>query len=82
MAVSVEPVTDALLALDADVPGEDQGVLLVLAAYAERVLVQTDGMWPPHARATEARKGLRTIAAECRREASAATTKETACTAR
>lgn len=58
------------------VPGVDQGILLGLASYAERVLVETDGMWPPHARATACRTGLRRIAAECRREASATTTDE------
>jgi hypothetical protein len=72
-----ELVTDA--PSSSDTPGVDHGFLLGLAAYAERVIVATDGMWPPHARATAARQGLREIASECRREASATTDQETAC---
>lgn len=62
-----------------EIPGADAGVLLGIAAYADRVLVDTDGMWPPHARATACREGLRHVAAECRREAAATTTEEIAC---
>lgn len=38
-----------------------------VAVYAARVLTETDGLWPPAARATECRTGLQHIEAECRR---------------
>ncbi len=74
--MSPRPAIDARRDLNFDVPGSDQGVLLELAAYADQVLVATDEMWPPMIRASVCREGLRTIAAVCRREASAITTKE------
>jgi hypothetical protein len=78
--MTTEPVIDALLAMDArDVPPVDTA-LQAIAAYAESVLVATDGMWPPAARATACREGLLNIAAECRRESAATTTdEETTC---
>jgi hypothetical protein len=47
--------------------GEAEQALLGVAEYAARVLTETDGMWPPAARATACREGLQHIEAECRR---------------
>jgi hypothetical protein len=73
--MTAEPVIDALLAFDIreQFPPVDS-TLQAIAAYAESALVATDGMWPPHARATACRTALWNIAAECRRGASATTT--------
>ncbi len=51
----------------------ERETLLGVAAYAARVLRDTDGMWPPAARATECRRGLEHIEAECTRVHSAVT---------
>lgn len=40
--------------------------LLGVAAFSARVLSDTDGMWPPAARAAECRRALALIEAECR----------------
>ena len=50
--------------------------LLGVAEYAARVLKETDGLWPPASRATEARRGLQHIEAECRRVHAAVTTSD------
>jgi hypothetical protein len=50
--------------------------LLGVAAFAARVLTETDGMWPPAARAAECRRGLQHIEAECRRVHAAVTANE------
>lgn len=50
--------------------------LLGVAVYAARVLKETDGTWPPAARATACRHGLENIEAECRRVHAAITTDE------
>lgn len=50
--------------------------LLGVAVYAARILKGTDGMWPPAARATECRRALQHIEAECRRVHAAVTTDE------
>jgi hypothetical protein len=47
--------------------------LLAVAAYAARTLHDTDGMWPPAARATQCRRALEHIQAECRQAHAAAT---------
>lgn len=56
--------------------GTLETTLVGLAAYARRVLEGTDGLWPPAARATECRRALENIEAECRRAHAAATTEE------
>lgn len=50
--------------------------LLGVAVYAARILKETDGMWPPAARAAACRQGLENIEAECRRVHAAITTDE------
>jgi hypothetical protein len=52
---------------------EARAALLGVAVYAARVLTDTDGLWPPAARATACRRGLEHIEGECRRVHAAVT---------
>lgn len=52
--------------------------LIGVATFAARVLTETDGLWPPAARAAETRRGLQHIEAECRRVHAATTSHEEA----
>ncbi len=57
---------------------EARQTFLGVAEYAARVLTETDGMWPPAARATACRDGLQHIEAECRSAHAAVTAIEEA----
>ncbi len=70
-----DPIVDGLLALDGGA-GPPECVAAAIALYADRVITETTGMWPPAARATACHEGLRLIAAECRRGSAAGTTEE------
>lgn len=54
----------------------ERETLIGVAAFAARVLSETDGQWPPAARAAETRRGLQHIEAECRRVYAAVTSNE------
>ncbi len=56
--------------------GPPECAAAAIAAYADRVITETTGMWPPAARATACHEGLRLIAAELRRGSAAGTTEE------
>jgi hypothetical protein len=51
-----------------------RATLIAMAEYAARVRKETDGFWPPAARATALWRGLEHIEAECRRAHAAVTT--------
>lgn len=53
-----------------------RATLLAVAAHAARVLLETDGMWPPAARASACRRALEQIEAECRRVHAAASSNQ------
>jgi hypothetical protein len=63
-----DPVVDALLSMDAGARPDPEPAFLAIAAYADRVVAETDGTWPPFVRASQCREALRHIARECRRE--------------
>lgn len=66
-----DPVVDALLSMDAGTRPDPEPAFHAIAAYADRVVAETDGTWPPFVRASQCREALRHISRECRRNAAA-----------